>query len=142
MINSRLAIRLMSLAHAFTYRVTGGRLGGKVGKAPVLVLTSIGRRSGLPRSTPLLYLRDGERFVLVASNAGDDKDPLWWSNLKENPEGVVRVGSTETKVIAKEASPEEKTRYWPQLVTIYPTYNSYQKKTRREIPLVVLTPSE
>jgi deazaflavin-dependent oxidoreductase (nitroreductase family) len=142
MINSRPIIRLMSWAHAFTYRVTGGRLGGNVGKAPVLVLTTIGRRSGLPRSTPVLYLRDGERFVLVASNAGDDKDPLWWSNLKENPQATVRVGTSDKTVSARQASPEEKTRYWPQLVALYPAYSSYQKKTRREIPLVVLTPTE
>jgi deazaflavin-dependent oxidoreductase (nitroreductase family) len=142
MINSRLVIRLMSLAHAFAYRVTGGRLGGSVGKAPVLVLTTIGRRSGSPRSTPVLYLRDGERLVLVASNAGDDKDPLWWSNLRENPRATVRVGATNKTVSARQASPDEKLRYWPQLVSLYPAYSSYQKKTRREIPLVVLTPIE
>lgn len=141
MINSRTVIRFFSLAHAFTYRLTAGRLGGSVGKAPVLVLTTIGRRSGLPRSTPVLYLRDGERFVLVASNAGDDKDPLWWSNLKNNPNATVRVCTTDKTVSARQASPEEKTRYWPQLVALYPAYSSYQKKTRREIPVVVLTPT-
>ncbi len=131
----------MSRSHVLVYRATGGRLGGKVGRAPVLLLTVTGRRTGAPRTTPLLYLRDGERLVLVASNAGDDKDPAWWTNLRHNPAARVELGGERRAFKARQATAEEKARYWPQLVGQYGSYATYQKRTRREIPVVILEPS-
>src|SRR3989304_626901 len=88
---SRTLIRCVSATHRFWYRLTGGAIGGKLGKAPMLLLTTTGRKSGRLRTTPLLYLADGENMVVIASNGGSDRDPGWWVNLKHNPRAEVQV---------------------------------------------------
>src|SRR3972149_2738177 len=142
---SRMLIRCVSATHRFWYRLTGGGMGGKLGKAPMLLLTTTGRKSGRPRTTPLLYLADGENMVVIASNGGSDRDPSWWLNLKRNPraggprgEGQVRRAKKTVK--AEKAGPEEKGRLWPLVTEVYPGYDEYQKRTSREIPVVVLRP--
>jgi deazaflavin-dependent oxidoreductase (nitroreductase family) len=132
--------RVVGRAHSSLYRTTDGRFGGKMFGAPVLLLNTTGRKSGQRRTTPLLYLRDGEDLAIVASNGGAPRHPAWFLNLKANPEATVELGDREVRVRAEEASPEEKARLWPRLVEMYPGYEGYQEKTDREIPVVVLHP--
>lgn len=126
--------------HTELYRRTGGRLGGGIGKAPMLLLTTAGRRSGKRRTTPLVYLPDGDRRILVASFGGDDRMPQWYLNLKAHPEAEIQVGSQTHRVRATTATPEEKTELWPRVVELYAGYEGYQRRTKRDIPLVILTP--
>lgn len=140
MLNIRWLIRLMSRMHVWVYRLTGGRLGGRVGRAPVLLLSTTGRRTGKVRTTPVLYLSDGDRLVLVASNAGDAKNPAWWTNLRSTPAATVEIGRQERPVTARLATGEEKTRLWPRLVGQYATYDAYKKRTTRDLPVVILEP--
>jgi len=110
--------------------------------APVLLLNTTGRKSGKARTTPLLYLKEGEDYVIVASNGGASKHPAWYLNLRENPATTVEVEGRKERIRAEEASPGEKARLWPKLVEMYPPYASYQKKTDRGIPVVILHPLE
>jgi deazaflavin-dependent oxidoreductase (nitroreductase family) len=126
--------------HVRLYRVSGGRIGGHIGKAPVLLLTHKGRRTGTTRTNPLLYLGDGERLVVVASYGGAPKHPDWYLNLEAHPDAEIQTGKTRRTVRARTATPEERARYWPRVVAMYSAYEDYQRKTEREIPLVVLEP--
>ena len=138
-----IATRLLSLgnkAHNFVYRASDGRVGGRMLGSQVLLLNTVGRKSGRKRTTPLLYLRDGGDYVIVASKGGAPAHPAWYYNLKASPETTVQVGASEVRVRAEEASLEEKARLWPKLVEMYPSYEDYQKKTDREIPVIVLHP--
>ncbi len=126
--------------HSSVYRATDGRVAGRLLGSPVLLLTTRGRRSGKPRTIPLLYLRDGEDFVVVASNGGTPAHPIWWLNLKDDPEATVEVGGRELRVRAEEVRGEEKERLWGRLVKMYGPYERYQRKTDREIPVVILRP--
>lgn len=137
----RLGYRLATRLHVFLYRLSGGAIGGRFGKAPVLLLTTKGRRSGKAYTTPLLYLRDGSNLVVVASSGGADLDPQWWRNLKSDPEAQVQVKRDKFAARAEQASAEEKQRLWPQLVQMYKPYQGYQEKTAREIPVVILKPT-
>jgi deazaflavin-dependent oxidoreductase (nitroreductase family) len=128
--------------HAAVFRATGGRVGGRMVGSPVLLLVTTGRKSGQKRTTVLLYLQDGGRYVIVASNGGTAKHPVWWLNLQADPEATVEVGGRKIHVRAAEARDEEKARLWQKLVRMYPSYEDYQKKTDREIPVVVLEPIE
>ncbi len=123
--------------HTFMYRLSGGKIGGNVG-GPILLLTTIGRKSGKERTLPLLYLKDGETFVLVASNGGAAKHPLWWLNLQANSQAKVQIGTHHVTMTATQANSEERTRLWPLLVKLYSGYAEYQKRTPREIPVVLL----
>ena len=109
-------------------------------KSPVLLLTTTGRKTGEERTTPLLYLADGEDLVVVASNGGAPKHPAWLLNLRANPEATVEVGGRKLRVRAREAGPEEKERLWPKLVEMYGSYEDYRRRTDREIPVVLLEP--
>ena len=100
-------IKLFSAAHAFSYRLTGGRMGRRIAGAPVLLLTTTGRKSGKRRTAPLLYLEDGENIVVVASNGGNDQHPVWWLNLKQDSDAQVQIGSTSKRVRAKRADEQE-----------------------------------
>ena len=128
--------------HASLFRATGGKVGGRLVGSPVLLLVTTGRKSGLQRTTPLLYLDDGNRHVIVASNGGAAKHPVWWLNLRANPEATVEIGGRKTRVRATEAQREERARLWRRLVLMYGPYESYRKKTDREIPVILLEPVE
>ena len=132
--------RGVTALHTQLYRRTGGRLGSQVGKTPMLLLTTTGRRSGQPRTVPLAYLREGDRWILVASYAGDDRDPQWLQNLRAHPEASIEVGSETHRVHASVASPAEKAELWPRVVALYSGYAGYQDRTERDIPLVILSP--
>jgi F420H(2)-dependent quinone reductase len=128
-------------AHVHAYRLSRGRLAGTYRGCPVLLLDHVGRKSGKKRTSPLIYARDGDDLVVVASKGGSHKDPLWWLNLKERPETTVQVGSEKRKVTARQATPAEKERLWPVLVGIYAPYESYQQRSSRDIPVIVLEPA-
>ncbi len=136
------AQRIFTGIHTFVYRLSGGKLGGTFRKSPVLLLITTGRKTGKQRATPLLYLPDGKNIVLVASNGGAPKHPTWWLNLQTNPQAEVEIGSQKLRVTARQVNAEERQRLWPLLVDMYPDYAEYQKKTTREIPVVILQPDE
>jgi F420H(2)-dependent quinone reductase len=138
---ANLALKLGSSVHAGVYRATGGKLFGRMGKSPILLLNTVGRKSGKKRATPLLYVMDGEDFVLIASKGGAPTHPAWYLNLMANPDVTVEVGDREVHVRAEEVRGEEKTRLWQRMVEMYPTYDDYQTKTEREIPLLILHPA-
>ena len=135
---ARLAWKLGSGAHAGVYRATGGKLFGRMGKSPILLLNTVGRKTGRKRTSPLLYVMDGEDFVIIASKGGAPTHPAWYLNLKANPDATVEVGDREVRVRAEEVDSEEKVRLWQKMIEMYPTYDDYQTKTKREIPLLVL----
>ncbi len=139
---ARLALKLGSGVHSGVYRATGGKLFGRMGNSPILLLNTTGRKSGKRRTSPLLYVMDGEDFVIIASKGGAPTHPAWYLNLKADPDASVEVGDREVRVRAEEADPEEKVRLWQKMVEMYPTYDDYQRKTKREIPLLILHPVE
>ncbi|HEX5699737.1 MAG TPA: nitroreductase family deazaflavin-dependent oxidoreductase [Rubrobacter sp.] len=139
---ARLALKLGSGAHAGVYRATGGKLFGRMGKSPILLLSTVGRKSGKKRTSPLLYAMDGEDFIIIASKGGAATHPAWYLNLKANPEATVEIGDLEVRVEAEVSDPEDKARLWQKMVEMYPAYDDYQRKTEREIPLLVLRPVE
>jgi deazaflavin-dependent oxidoreductase (nitroreductase family) len=121
------------------YRATGGRLLGSFDGNPVLLLHHVGRRSGEARVTPLLYLRDGDDLAIVGSMGGTPKHPAWFHNVCAQPDTEVEVGRERRAVRARVAGPEERARLWPRLVEHYPAFRSYQERTEREIPVVILS---
>ena len=132
--------RLIAL-HTFLYRASGGRFGQTIrGTPPMLLLEHRGARSGIVRTTPLGYIRDGRDIVVVASKGGHPRNPSWLHNLRANPDTRVQVGSTRARVRAREAGPAERERLWPKVVAAYAGYDDYQRRTAREIPLVILEP--
>ena len=124
--------------HNELYRRTGGKFAGKAGGQEFLLLTTTGRKSGQPRTTPLNYMADGDIKVLIASYGGDDRHPQWYQNLLANPEATVQVGPQTEKVRARTATAEEKAKWWPKMAARYKGYDSYQRKTERDIPVVIL----
>jgi deazaflavin-dependent oxidoreductase (nitroreductase family) len=136
--NARWLLALVTRVHRALYRLSGGRVGGNLAGIRVLLLTTLGRRSGLPRALPLLYIEAENGYVVVASNAGDDRDPDWWKNLLARPEASVQVGRERHAVRARRATPEEEAALWPKLIAAYGPYARYRERTRRVIPVVVL----
>ena len=132
--------RLMQL-HTGMYLATRGALGHKLPFIPpTLLLQHVGARSGTKRIDPLLYFEDGPNLIIIASKGGYPKHPSWFHNLKANPDTIVQVGSERRPVRARVASPEERARLWPMVVKPYPHYATYQARTDREIPVVILEP--
>jgi deazaflavin-dependent oxidoreductase (nitroreductase family) len=124
--------------NTWLYQRTGGRLGNTLLGAPVLLLTTIGNKSGQKRTVPLLYLKDGERYLIVASKGGYPTDPAWYKNLVANPAVEVQEGAVVKAMRARTVSEEEKAQYWPRLVAMYKYYQQYQDRTDRSIPVVAL----
>jgi deazaflavin-dependent oxidoreductase (nitroreductase family) len=130
--------RLMGL-HTLAYRATRGAIGHRVpGLPPMLLLDHVGAKSGQRRTSPLLYIRDGDDLVIVASKGGFPQHPAWFHNLKANPDTEVQVGSERRRVRARIAEPDERERLWPKAVAAYGSYEDYQRRTDRKIPLVIL----
>ena len=134
------AFNLGAALNVRLYRMSGGKIGGRIQKAPVLLLHHVGRKSGTARVSPLLYMPDGERLVIVASKGGTDKHPAWFHNIMATPETTVEVGRDTRRVRARRATEEERAQLWPRLVEVYKPYESYQGYTDRQIPVVVLEP--
>ncbi|HEX5851640.1 MAG TPA: nitroreductase family deazaflavin-dependent oxidoreductase [Solirubrobacteraceae bacterium] len=132
--------RLMG-GHAAIYRATNGLIGHRVpGAPPSLLLDHVGAKSGTKRTSPLVYGVDGANLVLVASKGGYPKHPAWFHNLRANPDTTVQVGSSKRNVHARVAEGEERDRMWKLMVGVYGGYESYRRRTEREIPLVILEP--
>ncbi len=136
----RSLIRAMSKTHLVVHRLSRGRFLGRVAGMPVLLLTTTGRRSGKARTTPLTFFRDGADLVVIASNGGADRPPDWSLNVEQNPRAVVKIGTDELTVQVRTASPEERERLWVEITAAYSGYARYQKKTGRQIPVLILTP--
>jgi deazaflavin-dependent oxidoreductase (nitroreductase family) len=133
--------KLFTRTHAALYRASSGRIGGRMGKAEQLLLITTGRKSGQPRTTPLVVIPDGERFLFVASNGGAPRHPDWYFNLTANPEVVIQRGAQRLALRARTATPAERAELWPAVIAVYAGYDNYQKKTEREIPLVICDPA-
>jgi F420H(2)-dependent quinone reductase len=129
--------RLFMRGHVSLYRRTGGKIGG--GKS-FLILTTTGRKSGVERDTPLFFFKDAAHFVIIASNGGAPKHPTWWLNLQSNPRAKVQIGSRVIAVTATQADVEESKHLWSIIADKYKNFVEYQKRTPREIPIVILTP--
>jgi F420H(2)-dependent quinone reductase len=126
----------------FLYNVSGGRIGGKMGKLPVLLLTATGRKSGKQRTLPLVYIMDDTAYVITASAGGADKAPGWFFNVRSNPQATIQVKDKHIKVTAEVAGSEKKSELWARLIEVAPNFAGYQKRTSREIPMVILHPVE
>jgi deazaflavin-dependent oxidoreductase (nitroreductase family) len=135
-------LKSMNTMHRTLLKVSGGRIGWDAGKMPVLQLTTMGRKSGEPRTVMLTSpVQQGDTIVLVASKGGADHHPAWFLNLRDNPNvEVVTRGEPKHKMTARVATAEERTDLWPVIIAKYKGYAGYQTKTEREIPLVMLDP--
>jgi deazaflavin-dependent oxidoreductase (nitroreductase family) len=134
-------LHMASAANVWIYRLSGGRFTGRFPSgAPVCLFTTTGRRSGQRRTVPLLYLQDGEDLVIVASQGGAPQHPGWFLNIQSEPRAEVEVGRSRFAVIARTVDEDEKSRLWPRLVSLYPPYEAYQRRTSRRIPVVRLSP--
>lgn len=133
-------LRWMGKLNVPVYRATGGRLMGKVNKAPVLLLTTIGRKSGQQRTAPVVYLADGERMVVINTNAGSAKIPAWSLNLDANPEAEVELGRMRIPVRARVAGGEERAELWRKHNEQYAGFDDYDDKLEREPKVIVLEP--
>ena len=125
--------------HVLAYRATGGLIGHRIPFAPpMLLLDHVGAKSGTKRTSALVYFRDGDDIVLVASKGGHPRHPAWFHNLRANPDTTVQVGTRRIPVRARVARADERRRLWPKAVETYSGYADYQERTEREIPLVIL----
>lgn len=139
--NIRWLLALITSVHRFLYQASDGRIGHQAPGYQFLLLGCRGRKSGREYVTPLLYVPDGGRFVVVGSNAGDTRDPGWWTNLRANPAAWVQVGRERKPVRAREAEPAEFAVIWPQVVSVYRSFERYKARAGRPIPLVLLEPT-
>ena len=130
-----------SAFHRVLYQTTNGVLGRRLVGNDMLLLTTRGRLSGEPHTVPLLYLRDGERLVVIASYGGRDHHPGWYLNLVANPAVTAKMGRTTKAFTARTASGAERETWWPRVVAAYEEYAVYQTRTEREIPLIFLEPA-
>jgi deazaflavin-dependent oxidoreductase (nitroreductase family) len=135
-------LKLMNVVHKGTIKWSGGRLGWTAQKVPIVELTTIGRKSGQPRTVMLMSpVQEGSTFVIVGSRGGDDWHPAWYLNLRDNPEvEVVSKDQPKRKMRARDATPDERARLWPLAVAAFKSYGNYQARTKREIPVVLLEP--
>jgi len=145
----QVGFKWMSRINTWAFRATDGRVGAKwrLGSKPVAtpppvgILTTIGRKSGEPRDSPLLYLREGDRIVVVASQGGRDTHPMWYLNLVANPKVKFQVRGEKLQLIAREATDAERDEYWPKLDAMYPDFVDYRSHTDRKIPIILLDPA-
>jgi deazaflavin-dependent oxidoreductase (nitroreductase family) len=127
--------------HVRAYRESGGEVGYLWNGVPTLLLTVTGRRTGRELTSPLIFGRDGDDYLVVASMGGAPKHPLWYLNLQANPQAGIQVKSDVLPVTARTASADEKPRLWKIVTEVWPNYDVYQSRTDRDIPVVVLSPT-
>jgi deazaflavin-dependent oxidoreductase (nitroreductase family) len=132
-------LRIFWRLHRTIMALTGGRF-GKVGPMDALLLTTTGRKSGERRDVALNYMPEGQSYIVVASYAGEDRDPAWWRNLKADPEADIHIGGKRVRVRAREADAVERQRLWTRIVAKDPAYAEYQERTTRRLAVVVLQP--
>lgn len=134
----RLVFLILKTLHAGAYRATGGRVGGRFMGMPVLMLTTIGRRSGEPRTVPLTYFEDGDSLLVIGSRGGGPRHPDWYLNLEAEPKVEVQIGPEHRLLRARRATADEAERLWPVVLERAPVYGRYRARTTRDIPLVLL----
>lgn len=127
-------------AHRWIYRKSGGKIGVETGKLNNLLLTTTGRKSGLPRDIVITYFEIDGNLLIIGSNLGYYRHPAWYLNLITNPNVTVQIGTKVKEMIAREAEGEEREKLWNKVVTIEKAYGDYVEKTKRRIPVVVLEP--
>jgi deazaflavin-dependent oxidoreductase (nitroreductase family) len=136
----KLLFKIITRIHVFLYRLSGGRFGSEMRGFQVLLLITVGRKSGKHRTTPLGFFQDNDNYVIIGSNGGLDYHPAWYYNLKSNPTASIQFKNKQMMALAEVAEAEDRRRLWLELMTVAPGYADYQKRTSREIPLVVLKP--
>lgn len=134
-------LTLVGADHITAYRDSGGEVGYLWNGVPTLLLTVTGRRTGEPRTSALIFGRDGDDYLVVASMGGAPMHPKWYLNLRDNPSAEIQVRDQIIAVRARTAAPDEKPRLWRIMTDVWPNYDAYQARTEREIPVVVLSPS-
>jgi deazaflavin-dependent oxidoreductase (nitroreductase family) len=134
-------LALVGADHVAAYRESAGEVGYLWNGVPTLLLTTIGSRSGAPRTSALIFARDGDDYLVIASMGGAPMHPKWYLNLQANPAAEIQVRDERTAVTARTATPEERPRLWKLAADVWPNYNAYQERTQRVIPVVVLTPA-
>ena len=130
---------VLTAAHVRLYRATGGRLGSRFRRAPVMLLDHVGRKSGARRTSPLIYTRDGDDVLLIATNGGASRHPPWYHNVTAAGTARVEIGPDAWVVTVRVAGEGERERLWAKMVDAYSPYDDYQRRTERQIPLVVLS---
>jgi deazaflavin-dependent oxidoreductase (nitroreductase family) len=138
--NNPWLVPYITRVHRFLYKASDGRIGAGGGRTTFILLSSVGRKSGQARQSPLLTLEDGDRWVVVASNGGTEQIPGWWFNLQARPETTLQAGRIRHRVRARQATPEETEKLWPRLTDVYEYFDAYQDRTQRTIPVVLLEP--
>jgi deazaflavin-dependent oxidoreductase (nitroreductase family) len=136
----KVMLKAMVSVGVFLYRVSGGVIGGRIQTLPVLLLTTTGRKSGKTRTVPVGFLRDGSAYVIIASNAGLPRHPAWFLNLESEPLATIQVKRQQMQVKAETANPEKRRELWARLIEVAPGYANYEKRTSREILVVILHP--
>jgi deazaflavin-dependent oxidoreductase (nitroreductase family) len=121
------------------FRANEGRVKA-FARQPLVLLTHTGAKTGITRTNPLAYFRDGDRYVVIASKGGAPANPAWYYNLLANPKATIEVGTEELEVTAEPADPKERARLWSMITELNPAFQAYQEKTERTIPVIVLTP--
>ena len=134
----RVTLKVLGGLHRWLYRTSGGRWGQRFFGSPILLLTTTGRKTGRPRTWPLTHLPEDDHLIVIASNGGQPNHPAWYLNLLANPQVSVQLGDSTRKMIAQTAEGDERARLWSRVVEAYPVYTNYQRKTDRQIPVVVL----
>jgi deazaflavin-dependent oxidoreductase (nitroreductase family) len=134
-------LTLLGAEHVQRYQETGGEVGYLWNGVPILLLTTTGRRTGQPRTTPLIFGRDGDDHLVVASKGGAPHHPAWYLNLTAHPEVAIQVRTEHLRVVARTASDHERPRLWRIMTELWPNYDVYRSRTERTIPVVVLTPA-
>src|SRR5205823_12921322 len=134
--------RRLSYWHVMLYALSGGRIDPSNDQAGFLKLTTVGRKSGKQRTVTLLYIKDAGAYVVTASNGGKDAHPGWFFNVRSNPEVTIQVKGQTKKVVAEVVGPEKRSKLWANLLEIAPMYAGYEKRSSREIPMVMLHPVE
>ena len=133
--------RIFMALGTYLYKISNGKIGGRISGLEVLLLTTTGRKTGKKRTTPLGYFKDQQgSYIIIGSNAGFDTHPAWFLNLKRQPHVTIQVRDTQVEVDAEVAEPKTRNQLWAQLIKLAPFYDNYTKKTSREIPVVILHP--
>jgi F420H(2)-dependent quinone reductase len=136
----RPVVRLFTQLHVLLYRLTGGK--AQIAKYPTLLLTVRGRKTGNLRTIPLIYIPDGDRFIIAAAYSGSEQHPTWWLNLRHSQQALVQVMRSKVRVRPVLAASHEREEFWIRLVEMYPYFTEYKERTQREIPIVILEPVE
>ncbi len=134
----RPVVRVFTDLHVLLYRLTGGK--AQIAKYPTMLLTTKGRKTGNLRTIPLVYVADGDCFIIAAAYAGSEQNPTWWLNLQHSKEADVQVRRHKVRVRYELAPPEERENFWQRLVAMYPYFTEYQGRTQRQIPVIILKP--